>query len=202
MKRKESNAGFSLVELIIVVGIMAVLAASIAPAVIRYVQRSKESKAITEAGYFVSATQNGFSNATVASAPMNLDKHFVKSDGTVVKCGVITNEMLSKAKERSGVAANAADYGDYLLSIEILNDVSAGSSANNRFQHTSGTAENPIGKSCSAFDDCTGVIIVYNEEEQVVMLEYYSKGILVHYEDGEYTVNASDSFISESRIQQ
>ena len=46
MKRKmiSDNAGFSLVELIIVIAIMAVLAAAIAPAIIRYIVKAHGAK--------------------------------------------------------------------------------------------------------------------------------------------------------------
>ena len=43
MKDLSKNKGFSLVELIIVVAIITVLAAAIAPAVIRYIEKSRES---------------------------------------------------------------------------------------------------------------------------------------------------------------
>ena len=40
---KKSNKGFSLVELIIVIAIMAILAAAIAPALIRYIDKSRKA---------------------------------------------------------------------------------------------------------------------------------------------------------------
>ncbi len=51
MKRKmiSDNAGFSLVELIIVIAIMAVLAAAIAPAIIRYIVKARKAVDIANA---------------------------------------------------------------------------------------------------------------------------------------------------------
>lgn len=43
MKNLSRNKGFSLVELIIVIAIMAILAAAIAPAIIRYIEKSREA---------------------------------------------------------------------------------------------------------------------------------------------------------------
>jgi type IV pilus assembly protein PilA len=46
----ESNSGFSLVELVIVIAIMAVLAGALAPALIKYIKKSRESTYIDAAG--------------------------------------------------------------------------------------------------------------------------------------------------------
>jgi prepilin-type N-terminal cleavage/methylation domain-containing protein len=43
-KRKSDNHGFSLVELIVVIAIMAVLMTVLAPAMLRYVEKTKEQK--------------------------------------------------------------------------------------------------------------------------------------------------------------
>ena len=50
--KKKNNKGFSLVELIVVIAIMAVLMAVLAPAMLRYVEKSREQKdnsAVSEA---------------------------------------------------------------------------------------------------------------------------------------------------------
>lgn len=54
---KKSNKGFSLVELIIVIAIMAVLAAAIAPALIRYINKARKADDIA-AGDTIGATLN------------------------------------------------------------------------------------------------------------------------------------------------
>ncbi len=48
-KHKLNNGGFSLVELIIVIAIMAILAGAIAPAVIRYIDKARENRFLTDA---------------------------------------------------------------------------------------------------------------------------------------------------------
>ena len=56
------NKGFSLVELIIVIAIMAILAAAIAPALIRYIDKSRRSDDVAAAETLNTATQAAFAN--------------------------------------------------------------------------------------------------------------------------------------------
>ena len=51
------NKGFSLVELIIVIAIMAILAAAIAPALIRYIDKSRRSDDVAAGETINTATQ-------------------------------------------------------------------------------------------------------------------------------------------------
>lgn len=64
MKEKMNNKGFSLVELIIVIAIMAVLIAVLAPQFIRYVERSRYQKDMTAVGELQHAMQVAASNET------------------------------------------------------------------------------------------------------------------------------------------
>ena len=52
---KLNNKGFSLVELIIVIAIMAILAAALAPQLIKYIEKSRISSDKTEAASVKSA---------------------------------------------------------------------------------------------------------------------------------------------------
>ena len=56
------NKGFSLVELIIVIAIMAILAAAIAPALIRYINKSRKADDVTAAGVVATAVQSALAN--------------------------------------------------------------------------------------------------------------------------------------------
>lgn len=70
LKQKVNNKGFSLVELIIVIAIMAVLIAVLAPQFIRYVERSRYQKDMTAVGELQHAMQVAASNE-VAIADIN-----------------------------------------------------------------------------------------------------------------------------------
>ncbi|MBR0146336.1 MAG: prepilin-type N-terminal cleavage/methylation domain-containing protein [Eubacterium sp.] len=58
----KKNKGFSLVELIIVIAIMAILAAAIAPALIRYIDKSRKADDIAAAETINTAVQTSMSN--------------------------------------------------------------------------------------------------------------------------------------------
>lgn len=57
MEKKMNNKGFSLVELIIVIAIMAILVAVLAPQYLKYVERSRNSTDIDNATEIVTALQ-------------------------------------------------------------------------------------------------------------------------------------------------
>ncbi|MGN0485216.1 MAG: type II secretion system protein [Lachnospiraceae bacterium] len=56
-KTKSNNKGFSLVELIVVIAIMAVLVGILAPALIKYVDKSRRSTDVKNASEYTSAIQ-------------------------------------------------------------------------------------------------------------------------------------------------
>jgi len=72
------NKGFSLVELIIVIAIMAILAAAIAPALIRYIDKSRRADDVTAAGTVETAVVTALANEKI------YDQIVGSSDSTVV----------------------------------------------------------------------------------------------------------------------
>lgn len=66
--KKMNNKGFSMVELIIVIAIMAILAAALAPALIKYINKSRLSTDISTGTSIASAIQTAMSNESAYDA--------------------------------------------------------------------------------------------------------------------------------------
>lgn len=69
MKKEMNNKGFSLVELIIVIAIMAVLVVILAPQYLKYVERSRNSTDIQNATEIVTAIQTYAADPEATVAP-------------------------------------------------------------------------------------------------------------------------------------
>ena len=63
--KKMNNKGFSLVELIIVIAIMAILAGAIAPALIRYIDKSRRSNDVTSCKAIKTAVETALGNESI-----------------------------------------------------------------------------------------------------------------------------------------
>ncbi len=71
---REKNKGFSLVELIIVIAIMAVLAGALAPMLIKYIQKSRDSRAMTNASNFETAVELALTEAVQGTLGDDADR--------------------------------------------------------------------------------------------------------------------------------
>ena len=97
----KSNKGFSLVELIIVIAIMAILAAAIAPALIRYINKARRADDLTAAGEIVSAANTAMTNEAANDEVMAL----VGTTTTGVQIAAINNTSVTASTTGGSFAA-------------------------------------------------------------------------------------------------
>lgn len=102
MKKKDNNKGFSLVELIIVIAIMAILVGIVGTQVIPYLNKSRESKDLQ--------IINSYSTAAVTAYSSHAES--VTSDTTVIIFGSNTDADGKPAKTLEDEILNLTSYDD------------------------------------------------------------------------------------------
>lgn len=110
---KGIEKGFSLVELIIVIAIMAILAAAIAPALIRYIDKARRADDVQAAGTIQSAANAAMADSDVYEGVMNgIDKADNKHR-TVIAFSDLSNKHLHFTPYKDSTAGAINHKVDY-----------------------------------------------------------------------------------------
>ena len=99
-EKKMNNKGFSLVELIIVIAIMAVLVGVLAPTYMKYVEKSKESADLRNYQTVISAVQVYCADNAASAGTLEVD-----NNGVVT----VSDNIFKAALENAGVALTSAE---------------------------------------------------------------------------------------------
>lgn len=200
-KNQNENRGFTLVELIIAIAIMAVLASAIGMSVVHYIKKARASNAMEELRTIVSAVEMGLISSYAEDHEMNLNKTYIDATGNAQACGVITNWMISRAQNNSTSGINASNALEYYFAQKVLEELNASGGSDYKFLNFTGDEDEPLGMDCATFYSkfgCPGVIVVYGGEGKVLFAQYYNSGCLIEYVAGDGYRQIEDETFADS----
>lgn len=152
MKKKNKNRkGFSLVELIVCLVIMAILAAALVPTLIGYIKQTRQSNAKNEAAACVSAAQTMASSAYASGDGKYYDQ---SSDSAGTAIQILTATDLDAAVTYTD--ADDTDATDQVTTIEKLAEVDKADGDVTSVTFTKGVVTQ------LKYIDKSGVKVVYN----------------------------------------
>lgn len=112
-KKQKNNKGFSLVELIVVIAIMAVLVGVLAPQLMKYVEKSREATDIQNCDSIASALKAYYSDKEDQTDPVtiNVTKNGVTetADPAVKDAGMVKTKLKGKNWTNIAIKYNPAD---------------------------------------------------------------------------------------------
>ncbi|MCM1468577.1 MAG: type II secretion system GspH family protein [Alistipes sp.] len=129
MKIKDDNRGFSMVELIVSIAIMAIIVSVASVSVLRYLDRAREVKALTEARAIYATAQYAVINASVEEK--DAFQYAVKFEETVngvtMRLGRFSNQSLYKYLIESNGGSSQSNAkskkADYYIASQLANSI-------------------------------------------------------------------------------
>ncbi len=196
--KKFSNYGFTLVELITVLVILAILAAILVPSLLGYIKKARSSKIINEGNACMEACQASYVYAYSKTNKFTSGT-YIDNDGTKTSnCSSFSNFALINCK-KSGASItnpNNANYGSSFFGIEMIELFGNDYYGNINSERTVDIyGENKNAKSISSYvKDKYAFFTVIDTKGKVLEFDYMRSGYLYIYKDGKANVyDAADT---------
>lgn len=190
--KQNKNKGFSLVELIVVIAIMAVLVGILAPQFIKYVEKSRQAKVKQEADAFYQAAQVSIVDwGTTADASFVPEK-FKGPNGT--KYGRVTNWSL--------INADKSDNGE--LTKIMMSNLNISKNVEISAIPMSSTVPESNGKGTSMSMGEEAIFQLLYDSDLNIIMEYNRNGYFVRIDGNETTCvkleNSNDSQFTKLKM--
>lgn len=110
-----NNKGFSLVELIIVIAIMAILAGALAPQLIQYLDQSRKGRDVETAQTIATAVNSALGSEVAYNTAASCYLEDCKSDGTAFQKAV--KKIIGDSVDNPKPKYHPSDYKDFYIEV-------------------------------------------------------------------------------------
>lgn len=195
--KREKNKGFTLVELIVVIVILAILAAILVPALLGYIDRSKDQKYILEAKELMTATQAGIAEA-YALTPDSFRNAIrdIACSRVNERYGYYTNYALNEARNGRTMSVSPGSSENGVAAKNIISKRVVQYADSYKYNFASGFDNK--GQKVSALGDKAGFSILFNIDGKIIFMQYARDGRLVTFDGTRFTVETGKNLTFES----
>lgn len=195
---KNSNKGFTLVELIVVLVILAILAAVLVPALLGYIDRAKNQQYVVECRDIMEAAQAGIVEAYAKNKPSferstrppktGLDIQGVEKYGFFTSGWVYTT-MKGKQIDYSSTDDKNGGYAKVIICNQIAKYLE-------KTNYNLSDNEIKNATEVSALGGKQAFLICYSDRGAIIFMQYSKNGMLVTFDGKSYSVEKGGKFVS------